>query len=235
MLAPSHAERAADGRLVKLMTWLSPAFPVGAFSYSHGLEWAVEAGDVTSREALVDWLDALLEHGGPAADAVFFARAHEAAEAGDDAALREAAELAAVFQPSRERRLESHAQGAAFLSAIRATAPTAAVDRLAACWDGPAAYPVAVAVTAAGHGIERDVALVAFLHASVANLVSAAVRLVPLGQTDGLRAIAALEGVVLAAAARADATPLDEVSGAALRSDIASMRHETQTTRLFRT
>lgn len=226
---------APDTGLLKLMTWLSPAFPVGAFSYSHGLEWAVEAGDVTTRDALVDWLGALLDMGGLSADAVFFARTHDAVEAGDAAGLRAAAELAAAFQPSRERRLESFGQGAAFLTAVKASFPTEALARLAACWDGPVAYPVAVAAAAAGHGLPRGPALAAFLHAGVANLVSAAVRLVPLGQTDGLRAIAALESAVLATAARAEGAPLDAVSGAAFRSDIASMRHETQRTRLFRT
>ncbi|GLK79816.1 urease accessory protein UreF [Methylopila turkensis] len=226
---------ADDAALLKLMTWLSPAFPVGAFSYSHGLEWAIEQGDVTDRAALVDWIDALLEMGGLGSDAVLFARAHDAAEEQDDDALREVAELAAAFQPSRERRTESFGQGGAFLAAIRATAPCAAVDRLGAGWSGPVAYSVAVAVAAAGHGLPRRPALAAFLTAGVANLVSAAVRLVPLGQTDGLRAIAALEQATLRAVTRGEATALDRLSGAALRSDIASMRHETQRTRLFRT
>ncbi|GBD49748.1 urease accessory protein UreF [Methylopila sp. Yamaguchi] len=225
---------AAEAGLLKLLTWLSPAFPIGAFSYSHGLEWAVEIGDVTSRPALVDWLDALLAHGGLGSDAVFFARAHDAVCEGDAAMFAAVAELAAAFQPSRERRLESFAQGSAFLTAIRASAPTSALD-LAGSWEGPVAYPVAVALASAGHGLPRGPALAAFLHAGVANLISAAVRLVPLGQTDGLKALAALEPAVLVAAARAAATPLDDVSGAAFRSDIASMRHETQRTRLFRT
>jgi urease accessory protein len=237
MLAPVQPESdaLAEVALVRLMTWLSPAFPVGAFSYSHGLEWAVEAGDVTDREALVDWIDALLSMGGLAADSVFFARTHDAMREGDDGALRDAAELAAAFQPSRERRVESFSQGAAFLQAIRAAFPTCALERLAACWDGPVAYPVAVAAACAGYKLPLRPALTAFLHAGAANLVSAAVRLVPLGQTDGLRALAALEPAITAAAIRGEATPLDRVAGAALRSDIASMRHETQRTRLFRT
>ncbi|MFD1332466.1 urease accessory protein UreF [Methylopila musalis] len=224
-----------DGALLRLLTWLSPSFPVGAFSYSHGLEWSIEVGDVTDRATLVAWIEALLAHGGLGADGVFFARAHDAARADDIAALREVAELASAFQPSRERRLESFSQGAAFVTAIRAAFPTSALDGLTSAWDGPIAYPVAVAVACAGHGAPRGAALAAFLHAGVANLVSAAVRLVPLGQTDGLRAIAALEPAIGLAAIKAEATPLERVSGAALRSDIASMRHETQRTRLFRT
>jgi urease accessory protein len=96
------------------------------------------------------------------------------------------------------------------------------------------AYPVAVGVTAAGHGIALDPALHAFLHAVTANLISAGVRLVPLGQSDGQRVLAALESVVEATAARALATPLEEVGSAALRADLTSLLHETQYTRLFR-
>ena len=98
----------------------------------------------------------------------------------------------------------------------------------------PVAYPVAVGVAAAGHGIAARSALNAYLHAVIANFVSAGVRLIPLGQTDGQRLLAALEPIVAATAARALTTKLDDVGSAAFRADIASMRHETQYTRLFR-
>ncbi|MEI8152135.1 MAG: urease accessory UreF family protein, partial [Hyphomicrobiales bacterium] len=101
-------------------------------------------------------------------------------------------------------------------------------------WTGPPAYPVAVGVAAAGHGISLEPALHAFLHAVTANLISAGVRLVPLGQSDGQRLLAALESVVKAAAQRALVTSLDEVGSAALRADLVSQLHETQYTRLFR-
>ena len=78
-------------------------------------------------------------------------------------------------------------------------------------------------------------ALNAYLHAVTANLISAGVRLIPLGQTEGQRVLAALEPVAAATAQRALATSLDDVGGAAFRADIASMQHETQYTRLFRT
>jgi urease accessory protein len=148
--------------------------------------------------------------------------------------VRAVAELAAAFAPSKERYLETTAQGRAFIEATGAAWPCAALDRLAAIWDGAIAYPVAVAVAAAGHGIAVDAALNAYLHAVTANLISAGVRLIPLGQTDGQRLLAAFEPVVAATAVRALATPLDQAGGAAFRADIASMRHETQYTRLFR-
>ena len=220
--------------LYRLMAWLSPAYPIGAFSYSSGIEWAVEAGDVTDAATLERWLAVMIADGGGFCDAVFFVHAHRAAAAHNDEALHAVAELAAAFAPSQERHLETTAQGRAFLDATRAAWPTPALDRLLAVWDGAVALPVAVAVTSAGHEITLAPALQAYLHALTANLISAGVRLVPLGQTDGQRVLAALEPVVVATAARALVTGLDDVGGAAFRADLASMRHETQHTRLFR-
>jgi urease accessory protein len=216
------------------MAWLSPAYPVGAFSYSSGIEWAVEAGDIRDAENLRRWLAVVIGEGGGFCDAVFLVHAHRAAAAGDDKALRAVAELAAAFAPSKERYLETTAQGRAFVEATRAAWPCDALERLLAAWDGPIAYPVAVGVAGAGHGIALDAALNAYLHALTANLISAGVRLVPLGQTEGQRLLAALEPVVAAAARRALVTRLDDAGSAAIRADIASMRHETQYTRLFR-
>jgi urease accessory protein len=213
------------------MAWLSPAYPVGAFSYSSGIEWAVEAGDIGNAESLKNWLATMLADGGGFCDAVLFAHAHRAA---DDDALKEIAELAAALAPSKERHLETTAQGNAFVATTRAAWPCAALDCLKSAWNGPVAYPVAVAVAAAGHGIAVEPALAAFLQALAANWVSAGVRLVPLGQTDGQRVLAALEQVVAATAQRALVTPLDDMGASALRADLASLRHETQYTRLFR-
>jgi urease accessory protein len=216
------------------MAWLSPAYPIGAFSYSSGIEWAVEAGDIKDAATLKDWLEAMLSDGGGFCDAVFFVHAHRATRSADDPALRAVAELAAAFVPSKERFLETTAQGRALLEATRAAWPCAALDRFERAWNGPIALPVAVGVACAGHGIACDSALPAFLHALTANWISAGVRLIPLGQTDGQRVLAALEQAVAATAARAYETALDDIGSAALRADLASMRHETQYTRLFR-
>jgi urease accessory protein len=233
--ASLQPEPAADlSALYRLMAWLSPAYPVGAFSYSSGLEWAVEAGDVKDADALAAWLAVILGEGGGFCDAVLFAHAHSAAAALDDEALRSVAELAAAFAPSKERHLETIAQGAAFLEVTRAAWPCAALDRLMQVWPGPYAYPVAVATAAAGHGIAVEPALNGYLHAVAANLVSAGVRLIPLGQTDGQRVIALLEPLIETTARRALTTSLDERGGAAFRADLASQRHEAQYTRLFR-
>src|SRR5262245_5496003 len=196
--------------LYRLMAWLSPAYPIGAFSYSSGIEWAVETRDITDAATLERWLAVMIGEGNGFCDAVFFTHAHHAAAQRDDKALRAVAELAAAFAPSQERHLETTAQGGAFLDATRAAWPTPALDRLLAIWDGAVALPVAVAVASAGHEITLAPALQAYLHALTANLVSAGVRLVPLGQTDGQRVLAALEPVVAATATRSLATALDD-------------------------
>jgi urease accessory protein len=215
------------------MAWLSPAYPIGAFSYSSGLEWAVEAGDIKNAETLRQWLAVMLGEGGGFCDAVFFVHAHRTIAA-KDGALHAVAELAAAFVPSKERLLETTAQGRAFVDATRAAWPCAALNDLDAAWQGPIALPVAVGVTCAGHGIPCEPALHAFVQALTANWISAGVRLIPLGQTDGQRALVALEPDVAATAKRALTTPLDEIGSCTFRADIASMRHETQYTRLFR-
>lgn len=220
--------------LYRLMSWLSPSFPVGAFSYSSGLEWAVEAGNVTDADTLRRWLAAVMADGSGFCDAVLFVHTHHAVAGGDDARLREVVELAGAFTPSKERQLETTAQGLAFVQTARAAWHCTALDHLIALWDGPIAYPVAVAVTVAGHGIALEAALHAYLHAVAANLISAGVRLIPLGQTDGQRVLAALEPVIQAAAVRALTGSLDELGSATFRADLASMRHENQYTRLFR-
>ena len=219
--------------LFRLMAWLSPAYPVGAFSYSSGIEWAVEAGDVTNSDTLRRWLAAMLTQGAGFCDAVFFVQAYRACT-DDDERLRSVVELAAAMTPSRERFLETTAQGSAFLDVTRATWPCPVLDRLIYVASGPVAYPVAVAAAAAGHAIPLESALSAYLQGLVANWVSAGVRLIPLGQTDGQRTIAALEPTLAATVGCALAATLDDAGSATFRADIASMRHETQYTRLFR-
>jgi urease accessory protein len=223
-----------DPALYRLLAWLSPSYPVGAFSYSSGLEWAVEAGDVSDVASLRRWLAMVVEEGGGFCDAVLFVHAYRFAAAADDGALRAVAELAAALAPSKERFLETTAQGQAFVEATQTAWPCPALDRLNTAWRGPMAYPVAVAVAAAGHGIALEPALLAFLHAVTANLISAGLRLIPLGQSDGQRILAALEPVSAATARRALTASLDDIGSATVRAELASLRHETQYTRLFR-
>jgi urease accessory protein len=220
--------------LYRLMTWLSPSFPVGAFSYSSGIEWAVEAGDITEAASLREWLASMLADGSGFCDGVFLAHAYRAASSGDGAALRDIAELACAFVPSRERHLETSAQGRAFIEIARAAWNCDGLDRLVSCCDGTIAYPVALGLVGAVHGVPLAPTMHAFLHALTSNWISAGARLIPLGQTDSQRVLASLEPLVVSTAGRALDASLDELGSATFRADLASMRHETQYTRLFR-
>jgi urease accessory protein len=220
--------------LYRLMTWLSPAFPVGAFSYSSGIEWAVEAGDIVDAASLRDWLASMLADGPGFCDGVFLARTHRAASSGDHAALRDIAELAAAFVPSRERQLETSSQGRAFIDIARTAWNCDGLDQMIAACDGPIVYPVAVGLVSAAHAIPLAPTMHAFFHALTSNWISAGARLVPLGQTDSQRVLASLEPVVVATGDRALNASLDDLGSASFRADLASMRHETQYTRLFR-
>ncbi|MBY0612752.1 MAG: urease accessory protein UreF [Beijerinckiaceae bacterium] len=220
--------------ILPLLAWLSPAFPVGAFAYSHGLEWAHEAGDVTDAATLEGWIRDLAEHGSLRTDAVLLALAHDAAAEADGPRLAEIAELAQALAPSPERRLESVQQGNSFIRIARDAWPCAALGLLAEAWGGDVAYPVALGVTAAGHGIARRELLPAFGLAFTSNLVSAAIRLGVVGQTDGQRVIAAMLPAIAQLSAGLVKATLDDLGACAYRSDIASLKHETQYTRIFR-
>jgi urease accessory protein len=232
--ARSGMTEAETAVLYRLMTWLSPSFPVGSFSYSSGIEWAVEAGDIADANSLRDWLAAMLTDGSGFCDGVFLAHAHRAVEADRDDMLREVAELAAAYASSRERQLETATQGRAFIEIARTAWDCDGLTQAVAACGGPIVYPVAVGIIGAAHAIPLTPLLHAFLHGLVSNWISAGSRLIPLGQTDSQRVLAALEPFVAATAKRALLATLDDLGGATFRADLASLRHETQYTRLFR-
>lgn len=232
-LPPNDSAVWGKGSFYRLLAWTSPSYPTGAFSYSHGLEWAVEAGDVRDVATLVDYIDAVLARGGGWIDAVLFAHAYDCAH--DAAAFDDIADLAAAFRGSAETALESHQQGAAFLAVTRKAWPHVQLDAFAERRsDAPVAHSAAMALACAAHGVPREPALFAWLHATAANLVSAGVRLIPLGQTDGQIAIARLAPRIAAVTIDALATPAEELGTAAPLLELCSIRHETQYTRLFR-
>lgn len=224
--------------LMRLQNWFSPAFPVGAYAYSHALERAVEAGWVKDRASLVAWLGADLYYGAGRADGIFFAHAWRAADARDLTALLRVAELAAAMRSTAEFALESTAQGTAFLATVRKAWPHAFLNEFAGALEQkapiPPTLPVATGAVCAVHAIPLDIAAAAFLQSWTTNLINAGVRLVPLGQTDGQFATAALETAVIETARAATTASLDEIGSAAFMADILSMQHETQYTRLFR-
>jgi len=224
-----------DSKLYRLLAWLSPAYPIGAFSYSHGVETAVEEGFIKDRASLVMWLETVLRDGTGRVDGALFAAAWRAADAKDWAAFDAIAERAAAWRGTSEMALESRQQGGSFLSVTRTAWKHVDLDAAHERLAGEIALPVTVALAAAVHGIALEEALEGYLHAFTANLISAAVRSVPLGQSDGQIALAALESTVRETMrAACTVTDLDEVGTATPLLDWCSLRHETQYTRLFR-
>ena len=217
---------------LRLLAWLSPSFPTGAYAYSHGLEWAVETGDIKDGETLRVWLEDVLTNGAGRSDTILLRHAHRAGRDAD--ALCVIAELAAATSPTRERQGETLGQGSAFVAAATPWHSPALVALAARIDREQIAYPVAVGALAGAHDIPEDAVAAGYLETFMANLISAAVRLVPLGQTAGLRVLATLEPVILQIAIETRAATLDDLGGCSFRSDIAAMRHETQYTRLFR-
>jgi urease accessory protein len=219
----------------RLAAWLSPSFPIGAYSYSHGIERAVEAGEVRDEGTLLRWLGELLRFGSGRSEAVLFACGFGAAT--KQAALLEVAELAQALRPSAELALEAACQGEAFLAAVANAWPEAELEAIAR-WHREAGLepilPVVAGAACRVHGLPRHGSLALYLHAFFANLVSAGVRLVPLGQSAGQRVVAALEAGILAAAAEAESATLSDLGSACPAAEIFSMQHETQYTRLFR-
>jgi urease accessory protein len=223
--------------LLRQQSWLSPTFPTGSYSYSHGIEWAVEARHIHDRESLVDWLEADLRYGSGRNESIFFIEAWRCATQDDSEKLLEVAELAAAFRGTSEFALESSQQATACLATLRRVWPDRVVESLSELLSErgvPPALAVVLGARAAGQRVPYGLALPAFLQSYVANLVTAAVRLIPLGQTDGQIAIAKLEEAVLAASAQAEHTTMRDLGSAAFMVDLASASHETQYTRLFR-
>ncbi len=214
-----------------LFVWLSPAFPVGGFAYSHGLETAVDAGLVRDGASLQNWIEALMAAGSIRQDAVLLVSACRAVLAFDADALAEANDLALALCPSRERRLETAAMGNAFVTALRAAWPSAVSPIMPA---PDVAYPTALGAAVGAARLPLGPALEAYATAFAASLVSAALRLGAIGQTDGQRVTARLIPAVRALAAHAVQAGLDDLGGCAFRSDLAALQHETLYSRLFR-
>jgi len=217
----------APAALQKLLTWLSPAFPVGAFAWSAGLETAIAGRVVTDAPSLRDWLYGALTHGGHRTDAIFLAQAFHAQP--DAKKLDELAELYLALTPAAERHAETLTTGDAFVIAARAW-PSDVLSRLPA----PCPYPIVVGAAAAAHGVPLAETLIGFLTAAVHTQVSVAVRLVPLGQTAGLSVMAALEPDIARLAAAATNATLADLGAIAYAADIVQMRHEGLEPRVFR-
>lgn len=207
--------------VLTLTQWFSPAYPIGAFAYSHGLEAAISAGWIEDGASLQEWLNAILTHGSGRNECILLRAAYER-----QASLAEISAVGLAFAASSERQLEALRQGAAFAKTT------------AAIWGGDAEeviYPVAVGAAAAKNRIDPTLTCAVFLQAMISNLIAAAQRLMPLGQTEGQAILFALTSICERVARDTDNATLDELSSSTFLSDIVSMRHETQTPRIFRT
>lgn len=205
-----------------LTQWFSPGFPVGAFAYSHGLENAIDEGAIADSETLQVWLQDIISHGSARNDAILLAAAFDAGEN----TLSHIDATARALAASRERLTETLDQGAAFARTV---------DEIWATDIGPLCYPVAVGRAARLEGLPLDMTAELYVHAFAANLVSAAVRLIPLGQTEGQAVLAALAPMVRETARTAIQLGLENISSNCFALDIAAMRHETQYSKVFRT
>ena len=234
-------DRAAYSALYRLMIFLSPAFPIGAFTYSHGLEQVIERGDVTNAAELEAWLADILRHGAGRSDAILLKETFLASLAGNGEQVLELRDLGLALQPSAERRLETSAQGTAFIDTVAKswkpdgdTKAGRLFTDLAEADREPWPYPVAVGIVCAAHDLPLAAVLLSFLQAFAANIVSAAIRAVPLGQNDGQKVLAGLEPVVFEVVDTAVESGLEDLGSTTFLADVASMAHETQYSRLFR-
>jgi urease accessory protein len=219
-----------DSVILPLFAWLSPSYPVGCYAYSHALEWAVEAGDVSDETTLVAWLTDLLTLGLGRNDAILLSHAYRAVEQGHRRDLETVNELALALSPSAELYLETSQQGRSFLDATLAAWPSPHLPPL----EGDVAFPVAIGMAAAAHGVPLPITSQAYLFGLVQTLVSAAIRLAPIGQTAGIRVSAALAGTAQDIAHQGMSLTLDNIGGSTFRADLGSFHHENQYTRLFR-
>jgi urease accessory protein len=234
--AIAMVEKIAVGNqaLYYLMSWMSPSYPVGAYTYSHGMEFAREAGLLSSRQDTCTWIADILNHGSGRSDCILLASAYGASKSKAAKELKDIAELGLAYCSTQELELETTQQGRAFMRVTNDVTPSPLLKMLNGIWSGAVIYPIAVAVVAAEKEIPLADTLTAYLHGFISNLVSASVRLIPLGQTDGQKIIAALAPDVLALAEYAQTSKIDDLGSAALMVDWCSSQHETQYTRLFR-
>lgn len=209
-------------QLLQLLAFMSPAFPVGGFAYSHGLERAIDDGVVASADEVREWIESLLVHGSGWNDAVLFAQAFDA----DEDTRMEIDELALALAASRERALETTELGQSFMKAAETMLPGKEASFQT--------YPVAVAATCKLAGIDKRAGLLAYLQAFSNNLIAVAVRLVPLGQSKGLEVMRDMMPVISQTAERAMRATLSDLGSSMLLADIASMKHESQYSRVFR-
>jgi urease accessory protein len=223
---------ATNAQILLLSQWLSPAYPVGAFAYSHGLEAAVDQGWVRDGRDLQDWLEDLLEHGAGRSDALLLAAAWHAETR---ETLIETDTTARAFAASKERLFETCQQGGSFSTVTQAIWGGELTNLPGPTNPTGLTYPVALGVAAAAEALPLDLTLSMYLQAFVSNLIAAGQRLLPVGQTEGQEILHRLALRLPEIAAQSADGDLTRLSATAFLGDIAAMKHETQRSRIFRT
>lgn len=225
-----------DGSFYRLLSYLSPSYPIGSFHYSHGIEYAVDCGIVHDPASLEAWITGILEFGSGRNDGIFFKTAVQAVREEDDDLFDRLLTDGSAFRQTPELWMESSEQGEAALKILTQIHPSFYVDQLNAHVQQGRGVPLSILFGVQfGMGtLPLDMGLVGFFHAFVSNLITAGIKLIPLGQSDGQRALIALEPIVYHMANSVLDLPLDELGSAALMVDWTSVSHEHQYTRLFR-
>ena len=209
-----------DSKLITVMQWLSPAFPIGGFAYSHGLEWAIDKGYVSNREELKKWISDLLEYGSLKNDAILIKLVLQGSDP------KEINELAMALCPASERLSETQLQGGAFCKIMREVW-SLEIDELT--------LPIALALAAKNENIDQNLVLPAYLHSFCSNLISVAMRLIPIGQTDGQKTLRELSPLISDSVRAVAKSDKDDLGSACFLSDVSAMQHEYLQPRVFKT
>jgi urease accessory protein len=244
-----------NASLLMLLNWMSPTFPIGSFAYSHGMEQAIADGRVVTQDDVQGWIADLLQSGSGWNDAVLFAQcwhcnpnAIALALAGSSKRYSETTQLGRNFNIAAAVWTEPMSPHPPFghLLPLEETGEGNKIGLLPTLLAGEGArredegtqamaYPVAAGLACTRMSIPQEQALAAYLQGFCAALVSVAVRLVPLGQTSGLKVLRNLAPLISATAQRAATATLDDLGSNCIASDIAAMKHETLEPRIFRT
>ena len=209
-----------DSKLITVMQWLSPAFPIGGFAYSHGLEWAINKGYVSNREELRNWISDLLEYGSLKNDAILIKLVLQGSDP------KEINELAMALCPASERLSETQLQGGAFCKIMREVW-SLEIDELT--------LPIALALAAKNESIDQNLVVPAYLHSFCSNLISVAMRLIPIGQTDGQKTLRELSPLISDSVRSVAKSDKDDLGSACFLSDVSAMQHEYLQPRVFKT
>ena len=209
-----------DSKLITVMQWLSPAFPIGGFAYSHGLEWAINKGYVSNREELQKWISDLLEYGSLKNDAILIKLVLKGSDP------KEINEIAIALCPANERLSETQLQGGAFCKIMREVW-SLEIDDLT--------LPIALALAAKNESIDQNLVVPAYLHSFCSNLISVAMRLIPIGQTDGQKTLRELSPLISDSVRAVAKSDKDDLGSACFLSDVSAMQHEYLQPRVFKT